>query len=104
MQRPVDLFLPLLAQKGLQRQQQRFLPFVHFSRLSQHCGGRIRQRLLLKNGLQRLRLRFRGVRHGRALRLRLRHGKAHRSGQLPQLLQLRGIIQYGAQRALQLIH
>ena len=67
-------------------------------------SGRLRQRLLLKNGLHRLRLRFRGVRHGRALRLRLRHGKAHRSGQLPQLLQLRGIIQYGAQRALQLIH
>ena len=64
MQRPVDLFLPLLAQKRLQRQQQRFLPFVHFSRLPQHCGGRFRQRLLLKNGLHRLRLRFRGVRHG----------------------------------------
>ena len=46
MQRPVNLFLPLLAQKRLQRQQQRFLPFVHFSRLPQHCGGRLRQRLL----------------------------------------------------------
>ena len=70
----------------------------------QELDEKLRQRLLLKNGLHRLRLRFRGVRHGRALRLRLRHGKAHRSGQLPQLLQLRGIIQYGAQRALQLIH
>ena len=47
MQRPVDLFLPLPAQKWLQRQQKRLLLFVHFSRLPQHCGGRLRQRLLL---------------------------------------------------------
>ena len=82
MQRPVDLFLPLLAQKRLQRQQQRFLPFVHFSRLPQHCGGRLRQRLLLKNGLHRLwfGFRLRSFWRGCTYRLWLWGGKAHRSG------------------------
>lgn len=108
LQRPVDLRLPVLAQKWLEGQKQSLLLLICLSRLPQHGGRGLRQgNGLLHRRLRRLREAGAAPRQGGGSLLRrgrIRLTEAERACERPQLLQLRRVVQYGAQRALELIH